>query len=295
MRRATLIVNPHASTVTAERLAHVEAALRRAFELDVALTEAPRHATELARDAGGVDAVIVYGGDGLLNEVANGIGAATPVAIVPGGGKNVVVRSFGIPLDPVAAAAGVAEASPRRIGLGRVNGRRFVFAAGLGFDGELVRRVDALGRRDDGRRPGDLAFIREAVAMLAARRGRYDPVLEIDGDGRAAFVLVSNGGPYTYVGSRPVFVAPRARFEGGLDVVAPRAVTLRSMPRLAAYALRGTGQEAAPDVIYGHDVDSLVVRCDRPLPLQADGEDLGDAAEARFEAERGALVVLVPG
>jgi diacylglycerol kinase family enzyme len=295
MRRATLIVNPHASTVTSERLAQVEAELRRSFELNVALTERPRHATELARNVGAVDAVVVYGGDGLLNEVANGIADGTPLGMVPGGGKNVVVRSLGVPLDPVAAAAAIGEASPRRIGLGRVNDRRFVFAAGLGFDGELVRRVDALGRRADGRRPGDLAFIREAVAMLAARRGRYDPVLEIDGDGRAAFVFVANGGPYTYLGSRPVFVAPKARFEGGLDVVAPRAVRLRSLPRLALYAVRGTGQEAASDVIYGHDVDSLVVRCDRPLPLQADGEDLGDVAEARFDAEREALAVLVPG
>jgi diacylglycerol kinase family enzyme len=295
VRRAALIVNPHASTVTAGRVARVEAELRRSFELEVALTERPRHATELARDAGGVDALVVFGGDGLLNEVVNGLGGATPVGIVPGGGKNVVVRSLGIPLDPVDAAAAVAVASSRRIGLGRVNGRRFVFAAGLGFDAELVRRVDALGRGGDGRRPGDLAFVREAVAMLVARRARYDSAVEIEEHGRAAFVLASNGGPYTYLGSRPLRVAPEARFEGGLDVVAPRAVTPWSLPRLAGYALRGTGQESAADVIYAHDVDVVLVRCDRPLPLQADGEDLGDVVEARFEAERDAIAVLVPG
>jgi diacylglycerol kinase family enzyme len=295
MKRAALIVNPYASTVTADRVRAVEAELGRSFELTVSQTERPRHATELARAIEAVDAVVVYGGDGLVNEVVNGLDGTIALGIVPGGGKNVVVRSLGIPLDAVDAARALAAAAPRRISIGRVNGRRFVFAAGLGFDAELVRRVDELGRRADGRRPGDVAFVREAVKLLAGRRGRFEPVLEIDGHGRAAFVLVSNGGPYSYIGSRPLRVAPEARFELGLDVVAPRSVTPRSIPRLFGYALIGRGQQATGDLVYVHDVDSIVVRCDRPLALQADGEDLGEVTEARFGVERRALAVLVPG
>lgn len=294
MRQAALIVNPHASSVTEELRQRVEAELHREFALTVLATERRAHAVELARGLSSVEVVVVFGGDGLLNEVVNGLSPELPLAIVPGGGKNVVARSLGISFDPGEAAAAIAAAQPRRIGIGRANGRRFVFAAGLGFDAELVRRVDELGRRSDGRRPGDLAFIREAIAVLAAHRARYEPTLEIVGEGRAAFVLVSNGGPYSYFGSRPLWIAPQARFELGLDLVAPRRVTPLSLPRLVEYVFGGRSHSAPPDVIYAHDVDSIEVRCDRPLPLQVDGEDLGDVDEVRFEAERGALTVLVP-
>ncbi len=293
MTPAALIVNPFASAVTRERLAAVETELRRAFELDVALTESPRHATQLAREAGDVERVFVYGGDGLLNEVLNGIGDS-PLGVIPGGRTNVVVRALGLPIEPVAAARALMEARPRRVTAGRANGRRFAFAAGIGFDAELVRRVDALGRSNDGRRPGDVAFTWEAVKLLAQNRARYDPVLEVEGFGRAAFALVANTDPYSYAGRHPLRIAPEARFELGLDFVAPERVSARTVPRLLAYAFRGTGQQHADDVLYGHDLDRVLVRCDRPLALQVDGEDLGDVDEAVFEAERDAVWLLAP-
>ena len=67
----------------------------------------------------------------------------------------------------------------------------------------------------------------------------------------------------------------------------------RDVPRLAVYLVRGRGQLEAEDVLSGHDLERIVVRCDRPLPLQADGEDLGDVVEAVFEAKRDAVSVLV--
>ena len=81
--------------------------------------------------------------------------------------------------------------------------------------------------------------------------------------------------------------------EGGLDVVAPVRFTLRSLPRFGAYALRGRGADRARDVLHAHDLDRLVIRCDRPLPLELDGEDLGDVTEVLVEAERDALTVFV--
>jgi len=293
MVRSALIVNPFASKVSEERLAAVEHELRRRGELTVALTERRGHATELARAVEGVDAVLVFGGDGLLNEVLNGLAGDVPVGILPGGRTNVVARALGLPVDPVEAARRLANPRERRISLGRANGRRFAFAAGIGFDAELVRRVDARGRRDDGKRPGDVAFAWEAVKLLAARRGRYEPLLEIDGFGRAAFALVANARPYSYAASRPLPVAPEARFELGLDLVAPSRVRPSMVPRLLAYALRGRGQDDASDVHYGHDLDRIELRSDRPVPLQVDGEDLGDVEVAVFEAERGAISVLV--
>jgi diacylglycerol kinase family enzyme len=188
-------------------------------------------------------------------------------------------------------AAALAEGRLRRISLGAVNGRRFCFAAGLGFDGEAVRRINELGRDPGGARPGDVAFAREFGRMILERRARWDPQLEVEGYGRAAFVLVSNGDPYSYAGSLPLRVTPGARFEDGIAFAAPVRVRGRDVPRFVGALVRGTGW--GEDVLQGQDVDRIVVRCDRPLALQADGEDLGDVEEAVFEARRDAVSVLV--
>ena len=94
-----------------------------------------------------------------------------PIGFLPGGGTSVLPRALGLPADPVAAAVQLAEAieqrRTRRITLGRVNGRRFAFSAGVGIDAEAVRRVDEMGRAPDGKRPGDLAFALAVVRALA--------------------------------------------------------------------------------------------------------------------------------
>jgi diacylglycerol kinase family enzyme len=291
-----LIANPFASEVTEARVRTVERELGRAAVVRTLLTERRGHAIALAREAGG-DAVVVYSGDGGFNEVLNGVEKGVPLGFLPGGGTNVLPRALGLPRDAAAAARQVAEAleagRTRTISLARVNGRRFAFAAGVGLDAELVRRVDALGRREDGRRPGDLAYLAAATKLVAGRRARFEPALEVLGRGRAAFALVANADPYTYAGRVALHVAPEARFELGLDLVAPRRVGPATLPRLLRYAFTGHGQEDADDVIYGHDLDRIEIACDRPLPLQADGEDLGDVENVVFEAERAAAKVLV--
>ena len=160
-------------------------------------------------------------------------------------------------------------------------------------DAEAVRRIEDRGRHDDGARSGNLTFAWELARLVAQRRGRFEPALEVLGRGRAAFALVANGDPYTYAGPIPVRIAPDAEFELGLDLVAPRAVSPFALPRLLGYALLGRGQSGAGDVLYAHDLDRIEVVCDAPMPLQADGEDLGDVTSAVFEAERGAVTVLV--
>lgn len=291
-----LIVNPFASAVSEERVRAVEKELARAGTVRTVLTERAGHATELAAAAGG-DAVVVYSGDGGFNEVLNGVRGGVPLGFLPGGGTNVLPRALGLPRDAVAAArrlAGALQAGRTRpISLGRVNGRRFGFAAGVGLDAELVRRVDALGRSADGRRPGDLAYLAAATGLLVERRVRFEPALEARGLGRAAFALIANTDPYSFAGPLALHVAPEARFELGLDLVAPRRVTPASLPRLLRYAFTGRGQTEADDLVYAHDLDRLELACDRPLPLQADGEDLGDVELAVFEAERGAATVLI--
>jgi diacylglycerol kinase family enzyme len=287
-----LIVNPWASGVDEELLAAVRGALPDDAELR--MTSKSGEATELARAASGqVEAVYVLGGDGTYNEVLNGIDATTPVGLIPGGGTSVLPRALGLPRGAADAARRLAGgAEPRRISVGRVNGQRFGFACGVGLDAEIVRAVDELGRRSDGRRPSNVRFAWTGVRTLARHRFRLDPALEIAGLGRAAFALVSNGPTYTYAGKVPLRPAPRASFEGGLDLLAPVRLRARDLPRLAWYA-GGHGSREGEDVVYAHDVDRLEIACDRPLPLEVDGEDLGDVTEVVVEAERDAVTVLV--
>lgn len=292
---SALIVNPRATRVTPELTVAVERALAAGGdEVETLITEGPRHAADLAAAAAhAYERLYVFGGDGAFNEVVNGIDVDVPVGFVPGGGTSVLSRALGLPRDPVDCARILAGSRrERRISLGRVNGRRFTFSAGLGLDAELIRRVDDLGR-DNGRRPGDIAFVRALAGILARRGGRLQPVMNVVGHGRVALALVANCDPYTYVGSLPVHVAPRARFDLGLDLVAPREVAPWQLPRLAAWAFAGRGQVASPHALYLHDMDEIEVECDVRQPLQVDGEDLGDVSSARFEAERDALRVVV--
>jgi diacylglycerol kinase family enzyme len=183
----SLIVNPFASGVSEERVRDLD---RRLEVVETLLTERRGHATELAAGAAG-DAVFVFGGDGVVNEALNGLPPGKPLGIVPGGHSNVLARALGVPKDPAAAVV------PRRISLGRVNGRRFAFAAGIGVDADAVRVLETHGRGRDGRRRGDLAYARVIAGRLL--RG-YEPRLEIEGIGRAGMLFVSNSSVYTYAG-----------------------------------------------------------------------------------------------
>jgi diacylglycerol kinase family enzyme len=294
MKRVVLIVNPYASQVDDEAVFGVERALMRSAFVRTVRTERPRHAVELAREAGEADALVVFSGDGGFNEALNGVERSDlPLGFVPGGGTNVLPRALGLPRDPVEAAERLADAlardRTRRISTGRVNGRRFSFSAGIGVDAEAVRRIDEQGRSAEGKRPGDLAFVAAFARMVFEQRARFDPVLEVDGYGRAAFVLVANVNPYSFLKALAINVSPGAVFEAGLDFLAPVSVTPRTLPPLLVSLATG---RPARNAFRGHNLDRIVVRCDRALPLQADGEDLGDVDEAVFEAERGAVTVL---
>lgn len=284
--RTTLIVNPYASRVTPELARAVADALGA---VETIFTERPGHATKLAAEVE-TEAVVVFSGDGGFNEALNGVRPETVLGFVPGGGTNVLPRVLGLPRDPLAAARVLAAGRTQRISLGRANGRRFGFAAGIGLDAELVRRMDARGRAEDGRRPGDAAFAWTAVRTLAERRVRFEPALEVVGHGRVAFALVANADPYTYVGRLPLRLPRGARLDGGLDLLAPRSFHARHLPGAVRYLL--TGRTGIPLLLL-HDADRIEIRCDAPLPLQLDGEDAGDVTEAVFEAERDALSVLV--
>jgi diacylglycerol kinase family enzyme len=295
--RVALIVNPYSTGVKLASVQEVEDELRVSADVVRMQTQGPGDATGLASAAAddGFDAIVVFSGDGTYNEAVNGAAGRVPFGFVPGGGTSVVPRALGLSRVPAQAAARIAGAltagRTRTIALGRVNGRLFLFSAGIGFDGEAVRRIDKRGRSADGRRASNLVFGLTVARSLVERGLRMDAQLEVEGYGRAAFVFVANGHPYTYAGAIPFTLSRQAEFEDGIAFVAPRAVRPVALPRMFVRMVRGTAP-GDPDVLAGHDLDELVVRCDRPLPLQADGEDLGDVNEAVFGAERNALTVL---
>jgi len=218
-----------------------------------------------------------------------------PFGFVPGGGTSVVPRALGLSRNPLSAASAIAsslaDGRVRPIALGRVNGRLFLFSAGIGLDAEAVRSVDRRGRSADGKRASNLVFGLTVASTLLGRAMRMPPQLEVEGYGRAAFIFVANGRPYTYAGSVPIVLSRESAFEDGIAFVAPETVNPLVLPRMLVRMLRGT-VGADRRVLAGNDLDALTVRCDRPLALQADGEDLGDVTEAAFTAERNALTVL---
>ena len=289
MQRPLLIVNPFASSVSEDRIEAVAAELG---DVEVRRTEHPGHATELAREARGRSALYVFSGDGVFNEALNGLAADVPIGFIPGGGASVLPRALGLPRDPVTAARKLVGGTTRRISLGRVNGRRFAFAAAIGLAAEVVRRVDRRGRTEEGGRAGNLMFAWTIMHVVAERRARFEPAIEIAGEGRAAFALVANCDPYTYAGPVPLHVAPGASFALGLDLAAPVELRPSRLPAIAV-ALARPRRAERDWILRARDVDELLLECDRPMPLQADGEDLGDVTAAAFRAERNALRVLV--
>src|SRR4051794_31074802 len=149
-RRMLVVVNPYATSVSDQLKRLVVTALQGRYRVDAIDTEGRDHATELCRDAAeaGYDVVVAFGGDGTVNEAANGLaGTATALTCLPGGATNVYCRMLGIPNDIVDATEHllrVADAwRPRRLDLGVVNGRRFLFSSGYGLDAAVVRQVDA--------------------------------------------------------------------------------------------------------------------------------------------------------
>lgn len=294
MRRAALIVNPTASRVTEALAAAVLSELSTGGPVEQHLTEHPMHARELAAALGtSVDVIYVLSGDGGYNEVVNGVEPGPAVGFLPGGATSVLPRALGLPRDAVACARRLARAERRmRISLGHVNGRRFTFCAGLGLDAELVRAVDQLGRAN-GRRAHDVAFARELGRILRARRWRVEPSMTVRGHGRAAFVVATNCDPYTYASRFALHATPEARFDLGIDLVGPRELGKAGLAKLGWSLLAHPTHQRSPEYLYLHDLDEAVVECDRPTPLQVDGEDIGDVTEVILESERDALTVLV--
>lgn len=303
--KIVLIANASASSVTARTRVVIQKALSADHDVELAETARRGHATRIAKGAAaeGADVICVLGGDGTLNEAANGVvGTATALAPLPGGSTNVFARTLGLPEDPVHATAVTLEAldthSIRSIGLGSANGRYFLFHSGVGFDAAVVAQVEKRGHLK--RWAGHSLFAFSAVDTWLRHYDRKSPHFTVDhGDGKPLtdgyFVICLNTDPYTYLGTRPFHIAPEATLDRPMSVVTVRSLNALRLGKLALTALRTTsGVTSGRGVDVRSDVRSFTVRSDEPFPYQLDGDFLGNVTSIDFAWEPDALRLVVP-
>ena len=303
--RLLLIVNASASSVAARARVVIQKALNADHDLTVAETSRRGHASRLAQGAAAdaVEAVVVLGGDGTLNEAANGLaGTSTALGVLPGGSTNVFARSIGMTNDPIAATGellgALARGSIRPVNLGWVNGRYFLFHVGIGFDAAVVARVERHASLK--RYAGHPLFVWAALATWARHYDRQRPHFRVEVPGRVAvedgyFAVCLNSDPYTFLRDRPLHVAPGTGLDTALGLVSFRTLDLPIFVPLIADALvggRGLRQHPKVDVVI--DVAQALVTGYRPVPYQVDGDYLGEAERFELRSETAALHLVVP-
>jgi diacylglycerol kinase family enzyme len=293
-KRMLIIVNPYATTVS-DRLRHlVVYALQGRYEVDAVDTEARGHAIELCREAAheGYDVVVAFGGDGTVNEAANGLrGSATPLTCLPGGSANVYGKILGIPgelVDATEHLLGMADDwRPRKVDLGVVNGRCFTFASGLGLDASVVKRVDSNPHLKA--RFGAYYFTWAAIGTFARRYVLKPPHLRVEAGGErhdGVTAIIQNASPFTYFKERPIEVAEGPELDSGtLKACLLRRARPIDMPSIAFRAFSRRARVVRHrQVVPLQETFELTVRSndEQPLPLQVDGDYIGDVTEARY-------------
>jgi diacylglycerol kinase family enzyme len=303
-KRMLIIVNPYATTVSDRLRNLVVYALQGRYEVEAADTQSAGHATELCREAAheGYDVVVAFGGDGTVNEAANGlVGSDTPLTCLPGGATNVYAKLLGIPGEIVDATEHLLRMAddwrPRRVDAGVVNGRLFTFSAGVGLDASVVHRVERHPRLKAQLRGWYFATV--AVGTFGRRYLVRPPRLEVAVDGgtlRGVTAVVQNAENYTYFDNRPIRAGEGAHLESGTfsGIVLDRANPVDAPTiawRLLSKRARFVDHRHVQDF---SDVRELVVSSadERPLPLQVDGDFVGDVDEARFEVRPRGLAVV---
>jgi diacylglycerol kinase family enzyme len=303
-KRMLVIVNPYATTVSDRLKNLVVYALQGRYEVDAMDTEGRDHATVLCREAAdeGYDVVVAFGGDGTVNEAANGlVHSSTPLTPLPGGATNVYCRMLGVPPDIVDATEHLLRLAddwtPRQVDLAHVNGRGFTFSAGYGLDASVVRRVDA--HPDLKARLKQWYFAYAAVGTFTKEYVLRPPRLEAHVSGevlRGVTAAVQNGDPYTYFGTRPIHLAEGLALDDGhyggvmLERAAPVDIPTVSA-RLLSDRLRLADHKRISAFTTSDEV-RIVSADGRAVALQVDGDYIGDTVEAVFGVWPGALTVV---
>ncbi len=304
-RRMLIIVNPYATTVSDRLKNLVVHALQSRYEVTSFDTQRQGHATELVREAAdeGYDVVVAFGGDGTLNEAANGLaGSDVPLSHLPGGSTNVVCKMLGVPGEIVDATEHLLRLAddwrPRRIDLGRAAGRYFVASAGFGLDAAVTRAVDS--RPHLKHRYGEWYFTWAAVRTFFRDYLVNPPRVELETDGgdRLAGIdaVVQNGDPYTYFDERPLHVAVNSSLDSGrlAGAMLHRATPI-DVPTVAFRLFSKRHRLVDHRQMTGFsDVGRVVARTTdgTDVPLQLDGDWVGDFREVEFSVRPSALTVV---
>jgi diacylglycerol kinase family enzyme len=290
--------------VTARGRVIIQKALSADHDVTLAETTRRGNATRLAQSAAatGTELVVVLGGDGTLNEAANGLaGTDCALATLPGGSTNVFARTLGLPNDPVESAAVLLDALERdrirSVGLGSVNGRYFLFHTGVGFDAATVRPVEK--RSALKRYAGHPLFVWAAVTTWLRHYDRSKPRFAVHlPDGSVVddgyFTLVMNTDPYTFLGNRPLHVTDAAGLDQPLAALTLRSLGLGTLLGVAVNALSGRSVASGRKVDLRTGLDGLRITGFGSVPYQVDGDYLGEASELTFKHEPDALRLLVP-
>ena len=323
--RALLVTNPAATTTTAKVRDVLVRALSSDLKVDVVETTHRGHARELGEQAtaDGLDVVVTLGGDGTVNETVDGLLAGGPgahvptLAVVPGGSTNVFSRALGRSRDPVEATAEILDSlragRTRRVSLGTASAqvavgtdiawgagwtppRWFVFSAGLGFDAEVIRRVEE--QRARGRRSSGSLYVRAGTQAFLAGRDRRRPPMTLHVPGEQPheglfLCLVSNVNPWTYLGHRAIAPSPEAAFDNGLAVFGMGRLGAVRMLRHLRTTMADRPDVRGRAVHRRHDLAELVVTSARPQDWQLDGDHLGPATALRVRSVPDALEVVV--
>jgi diacylglycerol kinase family enzyme len=315
--RALLVVNPKATTTSERSRDVLVRALRSEADLTVEYTRRRSHAVTLARQAAelGVDVVVSLGGDGTVNEVANGLMQALPatlqrgdgppadrlpaLAVVPGGSTNVFARAVGLPKDWVESTGVILEGMRlgrfRTVGLGKADDRYFTFCAGFGLDAAVIRRVERARRR--GRVSTPALYMRSVVNEYFLGTDRRHPAISLERPGEPAIeslanAIIQNTTPWTFLGDRPISPNPDASFDLGLDVLALRQLHVPSTSRTVTQILARKGGPHGRQVLRLHDVAEFTLVAASPEAFQLDGDYLGERSKVRFTSVPQALRVI---
>lgn len=300
--RGLLVYNPSATTTTPAVTNVIVHALSDELKLEVKATKRRDHASYLAAGAvhEGFDVVVALGGDGTINEVMQGV-ANTParLGLIPGGSTNVLVRSLGLPNDPIEATSALIDnlraGRSRTINLGTANGRYFGFNAGFGFDAEAVRYVEEryllkkTVRQASFLYCGLLAYFgayRRRKARITLTEVAEDPVEHL------RTVVCCNANPFTYLGPLAVQLCPEADLDEGIEVTAMAEWGVRRVLRLVATSLRGPNVGKLRWVRQWHDLDNFELSSAMPLPWQVDGDYVGETKAVIVRSVPDALTVV---
>jgi diacylglycerol kinase family enzyme len=321
--RALLVVNPAATTTSARTRDVLIHALASEMKLEAVTTRYRGHARDLGRqaaDSDDIDLVVALGGDGTVNEVVNGLLHRGPdpdgvprLAVVPGGSTNVFARALGLPNDAVESTGvlldALRESRERTVGLGlasgtpgtedeSVPGRWFTFCAGLGFDAGVIGRVEQ--QRERGKKSTHALYLRQVLRQflqephrrhgtITLTRPDEDPVTDL------VLSIVCNTAPWTYLANRPVYAAPKASFDTGLDVLGLSRMSTAAVARYATQLLTSSPERGphGRHALSLHDLTEFTLHSKVPLPLQMDGDHLGLRTSVTFTGVRRALRVIV--